>query len=318
MSSRPASDQPPSRSTSPARPAAPTVPPVRYQSPDEDGARWLGFPFRDSDLVISTRSKSGTTWVQMICALLVFKTPQLPRPLADLSPWFDWLTAPRDVVLARLEAQTHRRFIKTHLPLDGLPLDPRATYLVVARHPLDAAVSMYHHQANLDRARWRDLVGLAPGPQAPPERPPLHDWLVEWIDDTTPIEENLDRMFGIFHHLRDAWARRGEPNVVLLHYADLVADLDGVMRSLAGRIGEQVPEAVWPDLVTAAGFASMQDRAADLVPDRSGVIRDPKAFFRAGRSGAHDGVLSAAELAHYHDRAATLADPDLLTWLHRG
>ena len=49
--------------------------PFRYQSPDEDSARWLGFPFRDGDIVISSRSKTGTTWVQMICALLIFRHP---------------------------------------------------------------------------------------------------------------------------------------------------------------------------------------------------------------------------------------------------
>ena len=48
--------------------------PVRYRSDDEDSGRWSGFPFRDGDIVISTRSKSGTTWMQMICALLIFQT----------------------------------------------------------------------------------------------------------------------------------------------------------------------------------------------------------------------------------------------------
>ena len=113
---------------------------MRYTSPDEDSGRWDGFPFRDGDIVISTRSKSGTTWVQMICALLIFRTPDLPVPLSHLSPWLDWLIQPRDEVIARLEAQQHRRFIKTHTPLDGIPLDDRATYIVVARHPLDMAV----------------------------------------------------------------------------------------------------------------------------------------------------------------------------------
>ena len=99
--------------------------PFRYQSPDEDSARWLGFPFRDGDIVISTRSKTGTTWVQMICALLIFQTPELPAPLGQLSPWLDHLIAPREQVYARLAAQQHRRIIKTHTPLDGIPLDPR-------------------------------------------------------------------------------------------------------------------------------------------------------------------------------------------------
>jgi hypothetical protein len=76
--------------------------PIRYQSPDEDSARWLGFPFRDGDIVISTRSKTGTTWVQTICALLIFQTPELPAPLAQLSPWLDHLIEPRDEVYARV------------------------------------------------------------------------------------------------------------------------------------------------------------------------------------------------------------------------
>lgn len=121
--------------------------PYRYRSADEDSARWCGFPFRTGDVVVSTRSKSGTTWMQMICALLVLQTPDLPAPLASLSPWVDWLVTPREEVVARLEAQRHRRFVKTHTPLDGIPLLPTVTYVVVARHPLDMAVSLYHQSA---------------------------------------------------------------------------------------------------------------------------------------------------------------------------
>jgi aryl sulfotransferase len=59
---------------------------IRYRSPDEDSGRWHEFPFRRGAIVISTRSMSGTTWLQMICALLIFQRPQLPAPLAQLSP----------------------------------------------------------------------------------------------------------------------------------------------------------------------------------------------------------------------------------------
>ena len=55
-----------------------------YRSSDDDNNRWVGFPFREGDIVISTRSKSGTTWMQMICALLVIGTPDLPAPLTTL------------------------------------------------------------------------------------------------------------------------------------------------------------------------------------------------------------------------------------------
>lgn len=291
--------------------------PYRYRSPDEDSARWLGFPFRDGDIVISTRSKSGTTWMQMICALLVLGTPDLPAPLARLSPWLDWLAEPRDEVYARLAAQPHRRIIKTHTPLDGVPLDPRAHYVVVARHPLDMAVSLWHQSGNLDRVRVAELTGQ-PMPEGPPApRTPLVEWLKRWVDHEVDPRAELDSLRGVLWHLTDAWSRRGCPNVTLVHYDDLVADLPGQMRALADRLGIEVPEARWPELVEAATFERMRQRADELAPDPVGVLKDRAAFFRRGRSGQGRELLDPDTLARYHRRTAALAPPDLLAWLHR-
>jgi aryl sulfotransferase len=296
--------------------------PYRYQSPEEDSGRWRDFPFRDGDIVISTRSKTGTTWVQTICALLIFQTPEFPAPIAQLSPWLDHLVAPRDEVFARLAAQQHRRFIKTHTPLDGIPLDPRATYIVTGRHPLDTAVSLYHQGDNIDRAKVRALTG-APEPAQPrPPRKPLHDWLLAyisgdaapWIVRTHP-REDLDSLPGLMWHLSDAWARRHEPNVMLVHYDYLSADLAGQMRRIAGRLGISVPDQAWPALVQAATFGAMRSSADRLIPS-AGVLKSNAAFFRRGTSGAGREVLSDEEIAAYHARVAGLAPPGLLGWLH--
>jgi aryl sulfotransferase len=296
--------------------------PYRYVNDEEDSARWLGFPYRDGDIVISTRSKTGTTWVQMICALLIFQTPELPAPLGAISPWLDHLIKPRDEVYAELEAQQHRRFIKTHTPLDGIPLDPRATYIVTARHPLDTAVSLYHQGDNIDRAKVRALTG-APEPTTPAKpRKPLHDWLLAYVTgDATPWvvrthpREDLDSLPGLIWHLSDAWARRAEPNVLLVHYDELQADLAGQMRRIAGHAGISVPERTWPALVQAATFEHMKRSAETMVPT-AGIMKSNAAFFRRGTSGAGREVLSADELALYHERVAGLAVPDLLAWLH--
>jgi len=307
--------------------------PARYTSDDEDSARWQGFAFRPGDIVISTRSKSGTTWMQMICALLIFQTPDLPAPLGKLSPWLDWLITPRDRVFAGLEAQRHRRFIKTHTPLDGIPLDPRATYIVVGRHPLDMAVSLYYQGSNINRDRVRELTGQ---PAAEGERPPppvLHDWLVSWVGADVEPAERLDSLAGVYWHMSDAWARRTSPaapggggtggagrgpDVVLVHYDDLSADLDGQMRRLAGLLDIAVPDAAWPGLVRAATFGEMRAKAAAQAPDPGGVLKDLAAFFRRGCSGAGREVLTPDELERYYQRAAGLAKPDLVDWLHGG
>jgi aryl sulfotransferase len=290
---------------------------VHYRSSDEDSARWQSFVVRDGDIVISTRSKSGTTWMQMICALLVFQTPQLPAPLGELSPWIDWLVVPWDEIAAVLDAQTHRRFVKTHTPLDGVPMDPRATYIVAARHPLDAAVSLYHQGMNLDRARIAELTGQ-PQPDRPAAPRPIAEWMDRWIDADDDPRDALDSLPGVMHHLTDAWARRDESNVVLVHYEDLSQDLGGEMRRLADHLRIVVPPDRWSELVDAARFESMRDRAAELAPDPNGVLKSRERFFRRGSSGAAGELLDDEQLGRYHARAAELAPPDLLSWLHRG
>jgi hypothetical protein len=116
-------------------------------------------------------------------------------------------------------------------------------------------------------------------------------------------------------HLSDAWARRGEPNVLLVHYSNLLADLKGQMRWLASRLAITVPEQTWPALVRAATFESMSGRADMLVPT-AGILKSNAAFFRRGTSGAGREILSDEETASYHERAAALAPPGMLSWLH--
>ena len=53
--------------------------------------------------------------------------------LGALSPWLDFRLRPADAVLGMLEAQTHRRCIKLHLPLDGLRYFPQLKYILVGQ-----------------------------------------------------------------------------------------------------------------------------------------------------------------------------------------
>lgn len=279
---------------------------ARYVSADEDSGRWLGFTFRPGDIVVSTRSKHGTTWVQAITAMLVVGSPELPAPIGELSPWLDFLGEPLDVVTTRLATQEHRRVIKTHTPLDGVPRADGVTYLVVARHPLDAAVSLWHQGRNLHRPDGRG-----------PDRRDLGVWLRRWIAADPDPREHLDSLPGVFHHLTDAWSRRSDPAVVLLHYSDLLRDLEGQVRTLAARLHLDAP----PGLVDAASFERMRARADTFAPDSGGVLKGRPAFFRRGSSGAAEEVLSAEDLAAYWRRAAELgqaAGSDFVAWLHHG
>jgi aryl sulfotransferase len=271
-------------------------PSALYRTPEDDSTRWHDFPFRPGDIVVSTSHKCGTTWTQTICALLVFQEPDLPGSLADLSPWLDQSLLPVGEVYARLSAQRHRRVIKTHTPLDGLPLDPRVSYIVVGRDPLDVCISRFRF-CNEEPALRVEMS----------ER----DWLLQWIDRDDWEPDSLNRLMW---HISDAWTRRDEPNVILTHYADLSADLGAEMRRLAARLAITVPDDTWPELSEAATFRRMRARSEQLIP--CGV--DPvKNFFRSGRSGAGRTLLTAKEYAGYRERIADLAPSDLANWLAR-
>jgi aryl sulfotransferase len=127
----------------------------------------------------------------------------------------------------------------------------------------------------------------------------------------------MDSLPGVMWHLADAWEQRTQSNILLLHYADLSADLSGQMHAIADRLGITVSNERWRELVDAATFDRMRERSPQLVPGADGVLKDPAAFFRRGSSGAGREVLTAVEMAEYERRVTTLAPQDLTTWLHR-
>jgi aryl sulfotransferase len=273
--------------------------------------RWAEFQHRPGDIVISSVPKSGTTWLQMICALLIFQTTDLPASLSELSPWLDAAAGVRRAkVHAQFAAQKHRRFIKTHTPLNELPINPQVTYIVVARNPLDTAVSFHHHLSELLTDH---------------ERPPAttRQWMLGRIDQMGSSPRGRDSYFdALLKSLNGAWGSRAEPNVVLVHYEDLSADLAGEMRRLAKRLDIAVPEVKFPGLVEAATFRQMRAAADQLKPLQYERDIDVSkggygAFFRRGSSGEGSSLLTSAEVDHYYARAVRIVPRELLAWLHR-
>lgn len=306
---------------------------VQYKNLFYDSTRWEGFRLRPGDIVISTPPKCGTTWTQRICALLILQTPHLEKPLTTYSPWIDILTTPIAEVLGDLEAQTHRRFIKTHTPFDGIPCDERVTYLSVGRDPRDVALSWYGHLENTDfesvLVRREAVVGNDDIANLPEQGPPVlpdtdreRFWL--WVDDPTPATESPCSLVATLHHLGSFWKERHRPNVVMLHYSDLKADLEGEMRRLAARLGIDVPESRWPDLVKAATFDEMKREADKTAPGVTEELwQDNSRFFRSGALGEWEALLEPGDDARYDARVRELAgvgpdDEQFAAWAHQG
>ena len=296
---------------------------TRYRSLIADSARWDGFELRPSDIVITTPPKCGTTWTQMLCALLIFDGPDFPMPLNKLSVWLDQSIRPLSEVRSLYAAQHHRRFIKTHTPLDGLPMRDDITYVVVARDPRDVMVSMEHHHANMDidrvlalrdRAVGNDDLGTLPARPEPSDDPA--ERFRRFVTSTE--HSGPTSLSGVLHHVDTAWRRRHDANVVLCHYADYATDLPGEIMRLGAALGYDVSRVRAEQLAPEASLEQMRARAADTAPNAQEIWRDHRAFFRSGGVGEWRARVSDEDLSAYETVVSAIASPDLAAWLHDG
>jgi aryl sulfotransferase len=294
-----------------------------YRTWIADSRRWDHWRPRAGDVVIATYPKCGTTWMQQIVGLLIFQTPE-PRPLSDIADWVDRRQAPIERVTAKFEAQTHRRFMKAHMPFDGLPYYPQACYIHVARDGRDACLS-FHNQLMrrqpealkaLDEAGLGDEAIGRPFPRVPDDPAAyFRMWLTEGVNgasDGTPY-------LSYFDLEATWWTARRLPNVLMVHYRDLKADLDGEMRRIAGFLGIAVPEAVWPTLVEAATFERMRAVGLELMPRVRQMFAGGAAdFFQKGENDRWRGVLSEVDLALYEQKLHAKLSPACAHWLRHG
>jgi len=276
-----------------------------------DSTIWNDFKFRDDDIIIGTYAKSGTTWTQQIVGQLLFNGAE-DVSVAELSPWLDLRVPPRDVKLPAVEAQTHRRFVKTHLPVDALVVSPRAKYIYIGRDGRDVIFSLYNHHANATED-WYRAINDSPGRVGPPiPRPPadIRQYYREWLKgDGYPF-------WPFFEHVRSWWEVRDLPNVMLLHFSRLKQDLPGEIRRIAAFLDIPIDEERFPAIVEHCSFDWMKKNAKKAAPVGGAFWEGgAETFIHKGVNGRWRDVLSPEESSAYELRArAELGEP-CAAWL---
>lgn len=291
-----------------------------YLSPIYDSRRWDGFRPRSGDIIVCTPAKSGTTWTQMLCALIVHRSVTLPRPLNTLTKWLDRPAEPVEEVLDDLERQPYRRLIKTHTPLDGVPYFEEASYVFCGRDPRDIYLSQVDHMANLSPETLAEEAARAGASEIFTMPADPNEFFPRWLTvGEQPWMDDGFELGSVLYLSRSYWAFRHLANLHFLHYADLSTQLDQEMRRLSAFLEVPVDERLWPSLVDAASFRAMRARADDTAPGAHvKEWRSNADFFRKGRLGQWRTGLSAESLALYDRVAGERLDGGLRTWLEGG
>ena len=282
-----------------------------YHSAVADSARWQGFVPRAGDVFVCTPAKCGTTWMQSIVASLLWPTSDPPGPVLAISPWIELKIVPAAEMHAQLAAQTHRRFMKTHTPADGIPWFDEARYVFVARDGRDAFMSLCNHIENF-RDEVRDSLN-ARGPRGRAattgvgRRPPC--LLRALARGRRPLLPPPRDLLG-------RAAASESPDGALQRPQDGPRRRDAAGRGLPRRRRPGCES--WPEVVARCTFERMRDGEARIGAVDMLFKGGLKTFVFKGTNGRWRDVLTADELAAYERRVAAALPRECATWMEHG
>lgn len=272
-----------------------------------DSRKWNDFEFRPDDIVVGTWSKSGTTWTQQIVSqLLCGGLPDQSRE----SPWIDASLFPGAV--ERAQAQTTRRYLKTHLSLDSIVYSPLAKYIYIGRDGRDVFWSWHNHHVGFKPEVLDHIDSINPH-EAPYDRPnpDVRLAFLEWLDrDGYPNEP-------FFSHVQGWFDARRLPNLLMVHFANLKADMPGEIARIAKFLDIEVAPEAWPAILEHCSFDFMRQKA---IAESDGTVfkGGGATFFNKGTNGRWRDVLTPEDVARYEAEVARNLTPECAEWLATG
>lgn len=279
-----------------------TPPRQVIKTPMSDSERWEHVKLRDDDIIVATWGKTGTTLTQQMVYQLVTGGADDVAAI-EISPWIERRAGgPMETIAAMLEAQTHRRVMKTHSPFESTPFLESIKYVYIGRDARDVAWSLHNHvMLELEQLKAMQVAGQEVA------LPGVREFYLRWLEtaDGAPGQEP-----SFWVNVQSWWNQRRRPNVLLLHYAHLVADLTCEMRRLAAFLEIPIDEARLPSLVERCRLDYMRKLATGS--------RFPPGFFNKGTNGRWRDVLSPQDVALCDEVAGKKLTPDCAHWLKTG
>ncbi|BFZ24860.1 hypothetical protein BsWGS_27898 [Bradybaena similaris] len=235
------------------------------------------FDVREDDIWVVSFPKAGTTWLQEIVYLIVnngnFEAASQTN-IDERFPYFEFIV-PGMKAISQMPSP---RLIKSHLPLSLLPnqiTQKKPKVIYIARNPKDTVVSYYNFITKFLTELEITFSGT------------FETFCQLFVDDLV--------YYGPWwKHVKEAWDKRDDENVLVLFYEDLHIDPHKTVQDIALFLGRPVSKGVVDAIVKHCSFESMKsNKSVNYDWLKSGEIaRKDESFLRKGQVGDWKNHLS--------------------------
>ncbi|WP_051056213.1 sulfotransferase domain-containing protein [Cylindrospermum stagnale] len=278
-----------------------TIKRVTVKDDFRDSSIWDCITHRPDDIVIASYSKSGTTLTQQIVNLLVNGHDNFEY-LHDLSPWLEYTGAPLDEKIELIEKLQNRRFLKSHLPFDALPYYPEWRYICLVRDGRDVAVSLLNHLHAIIPEIYLTsplkLYNISSN---------FAEFWEGWLETGKPY-------WDFFEFINSWWQVRNLPNVLLVHYADLIQNKPNWVEKIAKFLDIKVDAECQEMILHKSSLEYMRENSEKFEPR----IFQKHQFIYKGTNGRWQNLLTQQQIKHYDDMIAKKLGTACANWVKHG
>ncbi|GAB6024009.1 hypothetical protein CHUAL_008735 [Chamberlinius hualienensis] len=223
---------------------------------------------RDTDVLVVSYPKTGTTWTQEISYLIAHNANFEKATSAPIEIRFPFMDIPLGGIKAIEEAEDPR-LIKTHLPYDFLPnsfLENKTKIIYITRNPKDTIVSWYH---------FLQMVGYCG-----------YNGTFEKFVDLFCNERLAYSSFA--RNVLSYWNRRHQENILFLFYEELQKDLKSNVIKIMKYLEKDLTDDQINRIVEHASFENMKKNPMANYSHGGSAIKMPDSktdFLRKGKTG---------------------------------
>lgn len=269
-------------------------------SPMHDPYVLANFQARESDVLITTAPKAGTTWMQQILHQLRSGGDESFSSIDDVVPWLERTRSGMTLqeVIEYYESLADPRVFKTHCTAEQTPGIGTASIILTSRDPRECCVSFYHHLRNMTDEALQDTNISLPDS--------FDEHIERWLD-----------FAAWYRNVKSWWPYHDHEKVLWLRFQDMKSDLPANIDRIVDFLGWEVSPEQRKRALEYSSFAWMKahDEKFSSQGDGDKPIFKPGQFIREGKVGRHREMMSPAQEQRVLDKARDMLETECLLFL---